>query len=208
MNNSKINWSEIKLLRSELFSEDEIQLMEKIFEKANSSDHFENWRNMINPIEEKIGGTGIKDLLVETEHGGYTGNYDIKDRSIYRPLQYATVCFTHKDINGFLRRDSIQESCEHIENVLKRYFSSTLNISNIPLGQIIGKIKQKKLLDNNMILLLEKINVINRIAKHDYNEDSIPIDYDPYEDHMFTLMEAISMYFICRKVGFILMKKI
>ena len=55
-------------------------------------------------------------------------------------------------------------------------------------------------------MLLKKINAINRIAKHDYDEDSIPMDYDPDEDHMFTLMEAISMYFICRKVGFLLMK--
>jgi len=206
MSNSEINWSEIKLLRSKLFSEDEIQLMEKIFEKTISSDHFDNWRNIINPIEEKIGGTGIKDLLVNVDNGGYTGNYDIKDRDIYRPLQYATICFTHTDIDGFLRRDSIQESCEHIENVLKRIFSTSLKISNCPLGQITGQIKQKNLLENNMVFLLEKINIINRIAKHEYGEDSIPTDYDPYNDHMFTLMEAISMYFICRKVGFILMK--
>ena len=119
MKDFDISWPEIKSLQSELFSETEIQTMERIFEKIISSEYFDSWRNIVESLDDNIGGKGVRDLLVPMEHN-YTGNYSHRDREIFRPLQYATTCFTHKDIDGFLRRDSIQESCEHIEIVLKR----------------------------------------------------------------------------------------
>jgi hypothetical protein len=204
MKDSEISWPEIKSLQSDLFSTTEIQIMEKIFEKIISSEHFDSWRNIVESLDDIIGGKGIRDLLVRMEYN-YTGNYAHRDRDIFRSLQYATICFTHKDIDGFLRRDSIQESCEHIEAVLKRKFKQTINITTLPLGQIIKKIQEKQLLDESLIYQLKKINIINRRAKHSYSEDELPDDKPSLNSHMFTVMDVISMYFICRKIGVKLM---
>lgn len=72
----------------------------------------------------------------------------------------------------------------------------------MPLGTIINKINEKQLVDTEKIQRLYKINSIYRMTKHDY-------EYNEYMDEpesdmgsqRFNNLEALAMYFICRKVG-------
>jgi len=204
MDDSQISWPEIKSLQSDLFSKNEIQIMENIYKKIISAEHFDDWRKLPESLDDTLGGTGLRNLIVPVEYG-YTGNYPIRDRDVFRSLQYASICFTHKDINGFLRRDSIQESCEHIEAVLKRKFGARINIFKLPLGSIIYEIQEHQLISEPLLSQLKNINSINRKAKHSYSDEDLSEEDPSLDSHMFSVMDTIAMYFICRKIGVKLM---
>ena len=207
---TSINHDEIALLSNSLFDDATrlsiLQIATQVYDisktdrwKAGYQATVEPVREAIAHIDEMIGGIGINNLLV-SESGTYTGKYPIEERPIHRPLQYALVLTIHSNYPRF----AVQESCEHIEGILKSRFQEEIrDIDHMPLGKILGNLRRRSLLKEKEIQRIAKVATILNIAKHEHGDDAIRIP-DPLrsvESQVFNIHEAISMYFICRKLG-------
>ncbi|MEW5747208.1 MAG: hypothetical protein AB1793_00260 [Candidatus Thermoplasmatota archaeon] len=209
-----INYIEIEVLSERLFDEDTLKSFARIAaqiasnagtEEGRPSSRFciESVREPIALIDDIIGGVGINQLLVPTADT-YTGHYPVNERQIHRPLQYALVDL----LTSIRSRDTIRYGCQHIEGILKTMFENEIHgIHRKPLGQIVKDLKKRSILGNDLIQQLENLVTIMNIAKHEHGNDAIRIP-DPLrtvESQVFNTHEAISMYFICRKLGVLLL---
>lgn len=205
-----INHEEIQRLSQQLFEDDTRQSFLRIAQQVSAISKTNAWmhgyqatveplRGSMSRIDEAIGGVGIDKLLVSTADA-YTGGYPKHERSIYRPLQYALILMLHTNDPRF----SIQMSCEHIEGIMKRTCRKAVpNINLKPLGSIVGDVKNRSLLESGTIQNLKDVAHIVNIAKHDYGIDAIRISdsMDRVQSQVFNTHEAVSMYFVCRKIG-------
>lgn len=151
-----------------------------------------NLRESITLLEEydkKIPGKGIHNINRPDGQGGYTGDYDIKDRPIYRPIQYVEAYFVWEDYFEWHTRAFVEMSCLHIEACLKRYCK---HIGRSSLGKLLHSKKGRS-------LPKDLWSQLNSVVKYLYNPAKHHI---PAEDcHLFTEADAIAAYFICRKLG-------
>ena len=69
------------------------------------------------------------------------------------------------------------------------------------------EIQNKQFLDDSIINQLKKINLINRKTKRSHSDEELLDEIVYLNSHMFTFMDVIAMYFICRKIGVMLMEK-
>ena len=225
-----INHEEIQSLLGQLFDEEDIQTIKEVVQMRvvllrdpilgnDPISALYPQRDKILPLDNKIGGKGIDVLLFgkgKPLMGDYGGS---RNTEIYRPLSYALGRLLFS--NPTDPRGSIHMSCEHIENVLKDRLreSTTENVFELnenaseeasyqnrdtrSLGILIREIHNKKLLAQDLVGQLWNINTIFRIAKHEYGIDSVKIEEveSVVESRVFNNLEAMSMYFICRKVG-------
>ena len=86
----------------------------------------------------------------------------------------------------------------------EKYEGVVPGIDHRPLGSIVRQVKSMKLLGVEIVQQLEKVAVILNIAKHEYGRDAIRIPGSlrrDVESQVFNIHEAMSMYFICRKLG-------
>jgi len=142
-----------------------------------------------------IPGKGIHNIEKPDGEGGWTGNYDIVDRPIYRPIQYVEAYFTWDNFE-WLSRDIVEMACLHVESCLKRY-----------CGRNDRKMFGKLLSSEEGRTLPSKLwNWLDQIRQYLYNPAK---HYIPeYEGHLFSSEEAIASYFICRKLGLELLQLI
>jgi len=208
--NETINHVEIRDLSRQLFDGQTRQSFLKIALQVSVITKTKAWtsgyhasvepvRDSILHIDNAIGGVGIDRLLVPTSHG-YTANLPIDERPIHRPLQYAlgAILVTNWP------RTAVQMSCQHIEGILKKKYEGIIpGIDHSPLGSIVRQIKSMELLGVETIQQLEKVAHILNIAKHEYGSDAIriPNSLRRTESQVFNIHEAVTMYFICRKLG-------
>jgi hypothetical protein len=166
----------------------------------NNEIAIESVRESVSAIDKVIGGMGIDNLLVRLENNhGFTGRYPDEERPIHRPLQYALW-----SIYLGQSRTAIEENCQHLEGILKLMFEGAIeNVDIRPLGSIAKEIKKRSLLNGKIIDQLILVSKILGIAKHEYNENAIRIPNleKSLKSQVFNIHEAISMYFICRKIG-------
>ena len=215
----KINHQEIERLLSDLFLQNEIETIHEIYaqyrrlfvesETAQNRDQAtDELRKFISPFERRIGGIGYDELLYGKDGSKYSGNYPVADRAIYRPLQYALA-------NLLLAgnpRNSIRESCAHLEGILKRRYDRRIeNILRKPLGSITHSARKMNLFSDELLIKLQLITEMNNIAKHDYGPETATIEEQDelrwnLDSKVFSDFEGLAMYFICRKVGIELMK--
>ena len=229
-----VNHEEILWLLNQLFDKEDIDRMHRIVDKRKTLLRDEIFRNdpiaalypqrdEILPLDSKIGGKGIDDLVFgkgQPLMGNYGGD---RNTRIYRPLSYAIlrVIFSHPTDP----RGSIGMSCEHIENVLKdrlgnldseflrdleeeELIGRDLGIKDSrSMGILVNEVERRRVLDVRLIAQLRKINRIFRIAKHEYGQDSVKITdvQTVAESRVFNDFEAVSMYFVCRKIGALLL---
>jgi hypothetical protein len=109
-------------------------------------------------------------------------------------------------------RNSIRESCAHLEGILKKRYDRRIeNIVRKPLGSITHSARRNQIFSDELLIELQLISEMNNIAKHDYGletatieeQDELELDLD---SKVFSDFEGLAMYFICRKVGIELMK--
>ena len=206
-----INHAEIAELSKQLFDAETRRAFSKISSqviaiakarylgKPIDPAHLSALRDSVLGIDSAIGGIGLDRLLVPIS-GGYTGHYPIDERSIHRPLQYALDEVLH----GSRPRYAVLMSCQHIESILKKRYEGVLpRVDHMPMGSIVGQIRAMKLLEAEITgQLMEVVHVLN-IAKHEYGPEAVCIP-DPLrriDSQVFNVHEAVSMYFICRKLG-------
>jgi hypothetical protein len=139
-------------------------------------------------LDKSIGGIGIHNVNVRTKDGHLTGRYDIEDRPTYRPIQYvyADLCFPDLE---WRTRSIVFESCSHLEACLDRYCKEQVFG---PFGNLLNSRFGKT-------LPLKLWNQLDFIRRYLYNPAK---HYIPkQEEHLFSVAEAIAVYYICRKLG-------
>jgi len=205
-----INHSEIKDLSEQLFEAETRKVFLNISSqvrvltrhgRGRSGIHgsVEAVRDSILQIDNAIGGIGIDRLLVPTSDS-YTGRYPVEERPIHRPLQYALRDMLL--LNS--PRTAVQMSCQHVEGILKNKYAGVIpGIDRKPMGRIVRLVNSMNLLGIEIVVQLDEVTTILNIAKHEYGSNAVRIP-DPLglvESQVFNIHEAVSMYFICRKLG-------
>ncbi len=199
-----INHPEIEVLLRDLFEEEDIQsimaicrLREDIDDRGdmNPGAMMDAMRGAMSPMETRIGGDGIDELLFSDED-----QLDIRDRPLYRTHQYALQRFAW----SYHPRDSIHYSCEHVQQALKKRFCTQMpEIAVKSLGSLVRLFRAKDTLDDTLLAQLEFVVKIGKTAKHRYDEGSVMLSVPRGvpASSVFTIAEAISMYFISRKLS-------
>lgn len=211
---SNIHHKEIITCINKLFETTVIDKIDSLFWLLYKNKE-EELRKVINDIDNQIGGNYLFNLICHpvikiNENGRkqihYTGLYRIEDRDIFRPLQYASICFESDNKN--LHRYSVHMSCVHVEAVCKRILEEQgLKVGHLPLGPLIKNLTRCKIetVNDEIVNILQDITSVYNIAKHDCSIKAIPSERRNQKDlMMFTLAETIFMFFICRKVALLL----
>ncbi len=71
-------------------------------------------------LDSKISWKGVHNINKIDARGVFIGDYAIKDRPIFRPIQYVESHFLDHDFD-MLTRVIVQRSSLHVETSLKRY---------------------------------------------------------------------------------------
>lgn len=140
-------------------------------------------------IDMKMGGAGVHNI-----NKGNTGRYEIKDRDIFRPIQYIYAYLKMQpDDFDWVTREIIHMSGLHLESLIKRLF----NIDRFPLGQALALPLAKFKLDSQLYSNLKAIIKPYNSAKHhlDHKKDT----------HLFSVECALLYYISVRKVSLKLM---
>ena len=141
----------------------------------------------VKDYDKAIGGKGIHNISRPDGRDNLTANYDTKDSSIYRPIQYVSVYLKNENLEWFTR-DIVADSCLHVESCLERYCKNRIK----PFGWLLNS-KEGRTLPPE---LWRKLDIIRT---HIYNPAK---HYVPdYDVHLFSQADAIAMYLICRVLG-------
>lgn len=203
-----INHSEIEILLSEFFDDQDKlaireiaglrEAMDDPLLVRNQKSTMDSMRKAMAPLEKRIGGMGIDDLLY-----GKSKDFEMSDRTLYRTHQYALL----RVILVSQPRESIMFSCEYVKHVLRGKLHSQIPRTEVKsLGALVHGARSRELLDDTLLARLGLVDYISRIAKHEYGADSVMFEspQEEFRSEVFTLTEAISMYFISRKIGVLL----
>jgi hypothetical protein len=138
-------------------------------------------------LDEAFGGACMSKV---TQKG--TGQYDLDDRDVFRPLQYCATYFYHKDdmtkVEWFARH-IVQMSGLHIETLLNRVGECM----GCTLGHALNNKQVKRRIGPAAWELTDKFRPIYNAAKHDVTQDK--------DTHMFSVEDAVLAYFVSRKLG-------
>jgi len=175
------NSEELLQLASELYPP---ELLEKIRSlRISGSSNLEQMAE----FDAQIGGPSLKSI---NQDG--SGNYEIADRDVFRPLQYCEKHFRHGLQESNLEwqaRDIVEMSCLHIEALLKRISG----FHWLPLGSILRKsIARRKLDEDTYSRALIFSGIFNQ-AKHNLSHEK--------DTHLFSVSDAILAYFIARRLA-------
>ena len=171
--------NDIRVLAQRLFNNDEILDILRI-----SSDKDNLFANMFE-YDKKLGGPGIHNI-----NKGNTGRYSVKDRDIFRPIQYIYAYFKMKPGDfDWVTREIVHMCGLHLESLVKRLFS----ITRYPLGQALALPLARLKLDKQLLLDLKSvINPYNNAKHHmDHTKDS----------HLFDVETALLYYVITRHLS-------
>lgn len=125
------------------------------------------------------------------------------ERELYRPIQYIEMVLKSNAPDNFTRHLT-EMACAHVEAILKK--STRLSFlgriqetyRSVPMGKLLTKAKH--LIPLPLYEDLDWLNKIYTFTKHEYGEDAFPDDAPEEATQLFTLSEAIMVYFIARKL--------
>ena len=146
-------------------------------------------------IDETIPGLGQHNINKRTPSGSLTGVYRIRDRHIFRPIQYVGSYLQHLSLE-WLTRSIVTMSCLHVENTLKRRLQIDAPLS---IGMILKRSNALSL-DSDLIEILWELN------RAVYNEAKHSIEHTYADGHMFSIADALGVYLICRTLGYRILK--
>ncbi|MEK4250337.1 hypothetical protein [Paenibacillus sp. FSL W7-1287] len=136
-------------------------------------------------IDMRIGGAGIHNI-----NCGKTGRYEIKDRDVFRPIQYIYAYLKMKpDDFDWVTREIIHMSGLHLESLVKRLFS----INRFPLGQALAIPLAKIKLDSELHTNLKAMVGPYNNAKHHLEQKK--------DTHLFDVESALLYYVSVRKLS-------
>jgi hypothetical protein len=132
--------------------------------------NFDKAMTVLLELDIKIPGLGQHNVNKQAADGHWTGVYCIKDRPIFRGIQYVG---THLDTENpeWYTRMIVTESCYHIENSLKRRTGIRGNLS---VGMILNQIRSSSLLDRDLYEELRLLNRMDFLRQKDLRFPSTP----------------------------------
>ena len=201
---TRIYHVEVRELLDTLFNRADRKMIRDLIEAKRNATRYRVLHEMTNSIDRALGGKGFMNQLCVKKDNRWTATYSIEDRPIFRPLQYAVGEIFERGIPH--ARVAVHWSCNHVESILKRKYTGKIRgVGRMSLGVIVSRAMDQKIINQNHANILYKINALYDLSKHDFDYYSIPEPARYAEDPtLFDLGEAISMLFICRKVGLIL----
>ena len=141
-------------------------------------------------MDSGIPGLGLHNVNEIQEGGWGTGIYRIEDRPIFRGIQYVEAHLGNFELE-WLARSIVTESCYHVEGSLKRRLDVSGHLS---IGRILGRANARSLGDN----LLSTLQYLN---KYVYNNAKHTIEHMDWDEHMFSVADALAIYLVCRVLG-------
>ena len=141
----------------------------------------------LSQLDRRIGGPSIS-----TINRNGTGQYEIADRDVFRPLQYCAMLFRNGLQRGELdwhARDIVEMSSLHIESLIKRVG----NLFGLPLGALLHKAIVRRRLDATTLNRLHRFTTFYNEAKHNMGHEK--------DSHLFSVPDAITAYFVSRRLG-------
>ncbi len=138
-------------------------------------------------IDESVPGLGLhnidEQILVKRE-------ISVAYRSIFRGIQYVEMHLSSLPL-GWLARSIVQESCYHVESSLKHRFDVNAPLS---VGMILRRVGPTRL-ESELADMLWLLN------KSVYNEAKHTVEHLDWDSHLFSVADAIAVYFVCRVIG-------
>jgi len=122
-----------------------------------------------------------------------SGRYDIKDRGVFRPLQY---CCSYLELADrvdqieWLTRELVHMSGLHLETTLKRVGQTSMPW---PLGILLNNSTIQRKVNIQLRNQISQFLDIYNASKHDVEQ--------PKDTHLFSLEDAVIAYAISRKIG-------
>ena len=142
------------------------------------------------PIYETIPGLGQHNINEKTGRGSVTAVARIEDRAIFRPIQYVDSYLQQISLE-WLTRSIVTMSCLHVENSLKRQLKIDARLS---IGMILKRGKARSL-DADLVEVLWELNeAVSNKSKH-------TIEHTYADGHMFSIVDSLAVYLICRTLG-------
>ena len=141
-------------------------------------------------IDNEIPGLGLHNVSEKSEHGCYTGVYQLAHRPIFRGIQYVGSHLNRAEPE-WLARTIVTESCYHIESSLKHQLDIDNNLS---IGRILGLRKAQGMKGDLK-------NILQYLNKSVYNNSKHTIETIRLDSHMFSVADAIAIYLVCRVLG-------
>ena len=146
-------------------------------------------------IDETIPGLGQHNINEGTGRGTVTAVARIEDRPIFRPIQYVGMYLEGYPLE-WLTRNIVTMSCLHVENSLKRRLQVDGRLS---IGMMLMRRKTHSL-DSNLVEVLWELN------EAVYNKSKHTIERTYADGHTFSVADSLSVYLICRSLGFRILK--
>lgn len=147
---------------------------------------------LLRHFDSTIGGFGLHSL----------GTEEIPfERELHRPIQYIEMVL--KSNASDFTRHLTEMACAHVEAILKKstrlsFLSEIRDDKPAPMGTLLNKAKH--LIASPLYDDLAWLNKVYTFTKHEYGEDAFPDDAHEGATHLFTLSEALMIYFIARKL--------
>jgi len=138
-------------------------------------------------LDRRIGGPSIS-----TINRDGTGQYDVDDRDVFRPLQYCVMYFRNGLRSGDLEwfaRNIVEMSCLHIEGLVKRVGGPIY----LPLGSLLRHAVVKRRLDPATWERIHRFVKVFNDAKHNLSHEK--------DTHFFSVSDAVVAYIVCRRLG-------
>ena len=166
-----------------------------IFDATNlfASGETEQGLLTLRQFDSTIGGFGLHSLA--------TGTTIPFERELHRPIQYIEMVLKSNASN--FTRHLTEMACAHVEAILKKstrvsFLSEIRDDKLVPMGALLNKAKH--LIPSSLYDDLAWLNKVYTFTKHEYGEDAFPDDAHEGATHLFTLSEALMIYFIARKL--------
>ena len=138
-------------------------------------------------LDRRIGGPGFSTI---SRNG--TGQYEIADREVFRPLQYCGMEFRagiETDDLEWRARDIVEMSSLHIEALIKRIGG----LAGLPLGALLSQAVVKRRLDPDTWEKARRFTSVYNDAKHNFGHTK--------DTHLFSVPDAVFAYVVCRKLA-------
>lgn len=139
----------------------------------------------LSSFDETIRGLGIGNIEVNN-----SGVYTPDERDIFRPIQYCKAYFAMNDTE-WRTREIVHMSALHLEGIVK--LIAKPQDGSLPLGALLTKSYVKKQIPQDLHDHLDKVRVLLNLAKHHMGHAK--------DTHLFSLQNAVFVYFICRKLA-------
>ncbi|MDY0340538.1 MAG: hypothetical protein RBS17_04935 [Coriobacteriia bacterium] len=181
----------LRVLSSELYAREDADILHSLA----SASTFEY--AALAAFDTRVGGPSVAALVDRRRRGGTlgipqhgVGRYEIADRDVFRPLQYAGVYFTMNATEiEWLTRAIVEASSGHVEALVKRIGRTPRS----PLGAALRALRGRNVMDPETEDLVGRFVPIYNDAKHAFDHDM--------DTHRFSVEDAVLAYFVCRRLG-------